>query len=279
MRTSCLRFLLGSCVLALSAAAAAQNAVTTDPVSVYAGPDDSYPMVAQLDADTPVQVMACLDDWSWCDVRFEDNRGWVYAPGITYNYEGGYVPFYAYAPSFGIPVVQFTIGEYWDRYYHGRPWYAQRDEWVHRGLPDHRRPPGPPPSAGPPPRSARADRPAHEGPPERHLRLGRAEPPHGDAERPDGATSNSSPRAPERRSGEHSSAAVPSHESHSSPADRGGPPPHEEHPQEHPQEHPPGHAETPRHEERAPSPQRAEGARQDARHNEKPSDHPADSPR
>src|ERR1700730_6112803 len=44
MRTpSCLRLSFGVYLLALSAAAAAQNAVTTQPVDVYAGPDDSYP--------------------------------------------------------------------------------------------------------------------------------------------------------------------------------------------------------------------------------------------
>jgi uncharacterized protein YraI len=156
MRNSILsRLALGACMLLLSAVVVAQNAMTTAPVSVYAGPDDSYPRVAQLDADAPVRVMGCLDDWSWCDVAFENVRGWLYAPDLTYDYQDGYVPLYTYAPSLGIPVVQFTIGDYWDRYYHERPWYAQRDDWEHRGSPHDRRPPGPPPSAGPPPRSAR----------------------------------------------------------------------------------------------------------------------------
>jgi uncharacterized protein YraI len=256
MRTpSCLRLSFGVYLLALSAAAATQNAVTTHPVDLYAGPDDSYPMVAQLDADEPVQVMGCLNDWSWCDVAFEDNRGWLYAPDITYDYEGGYVPFYTYAPSFGVPVVQFTIGDYWDRYYHGRPWYGQREEWEHRELPDHRRPPEPPPSAGPPPRSARVDRPSHEGQPERPLRLGRAEgsaePPHREAERRGGARDSGGMRPPDPRSAEH---------------ERVGPAPRGENP---------GHVEPPRQEERALPPHRAEGARHDeSRHGEKPGDRP-----
>jgi uncharacterized protein YraI len=82
MRTPSCLCLFGVCLLAMSAPAAAQNAVTTRPASVYAGPDDRYPMVAELDADAPVQVMGCLDDWSWCDVAFADNRGWVYAPYV-----------------------------------------------------------------------------------------------------------------------------------------------------------------------------------------------------
>src|SRR6267154_5857776 len=121
----CVRLFFGVCVLGLSAAAAAQNAVTTQPVSVYAGPDDSYPPVAQLDADTPIQVMGCLDDWSWCDVAFEDNRGWLYAPDITYAYQGGYVPLYSYAPGLGIPIVGFSLAVYRGSHYPDRAWYGQ----------------------------------------------------------------------------------------------------------------------------------------------------------
>jgi uncharacterized protein YraI len=281
MRTAgCLRLSFGVYLLALSAAAAAQNAVTTHPVSVYSGPDDSYPMVAQLDADAPIQVMGCLNDWSWCDVAFADNRGWLYAPDITYDYEGGYVPLYTYAPSLGVPVVEFTIGDYWGRYYHGRSWYAQRDEWEHRGPAHHRRPPGPPPSAGPPPRSARVERPPHEAQSERRMRLGTTEPPNHDAERHDGARDNGAARpptpVPAPRPAEHVAPPDPSHESHARPAERAGP--------QSQQERQPSRAEPPRHEEHALPPQRAEGARHEdtrhdeTRHEEKPGDRPGDSP-
>jgi uncharacterized protein YraI len=289
MSPSCLRLSFGVYLLALSAAAATQNAVTTDPVDVYAGPDDSYPMVAQLDADEPVQVIGCLDDWSWCDVAFGDNRGWLYAPDITFNYEGGYVPFYTYAPSFGVPVEQFTIGDYWDRYYHGRPWYGQREEWEHREPANHRRPPGPPPSAGPPPRSARVERSSHEGQPERPLRLGRAEgsaePPHREAERRggeaerhggarDGAGDAGGVRPPNVRSpdaqrpdGRPPEATPP--QPRSAEHERVAPPPHEEHP---------GRAEPPRQEQQQRAlPPRAEGPRHDEpRRGDKPGDRPND---
>jgi uncharacterized protein YraI len=155
------RLLLGVSLLALTGISAAENAFTTHSATLYAGPDDSYPPVADLDADSPLEVMGCLDDWSWCDVAFEDYRGWVYSPDIAYVYEGGYVPLYTYAPSLGIPVVEFTIGGYWDRYYQGRPWYDQREEWIHR-EPRHHRPSEPPPNMGPPPRSAWIERPTRE---------------------------------------------------------------------------------------------------------------------
>ena len=210
--SSCTRLLLGVCLFALSAAATAQTAVTIHIARVYAGPDDSYPLVARLDEDIPVQVMGCLDDWSWCDVAFEDDRGWVYAPDIIYGYEGGYVPLYTYAPSLGIPVVEFTIENYWDRYYHGRPWYGEREEWEHRGPPRHHRPPGPPPSAGQPPRSAWVDRPSHkgqsEGQSDRRLRLGSAEPSHHEAERAGSARDEQRSRK-ERNENERASVGHP----------------------------------------------------------------------
>jgi uncharacterized protein YraI len=263
MRTSsCVRLMFGVCLLAVSAAAAAQNAYTSHPVSVFAGPDDSYPMVAQLDADTPVQVMGCLDDWSWCDVALGDNRGWLYAPDIVYDYEGGYVPFYTYAPSLGVPVVQFTLGDYWDRYYHGRPWYERREDWIDRGPPHHRRPQGPPPSAGPPPRSARMDKPSGEGQPQRPLRLGSTDRPRQDAEPRDA-------RPPEPRD------ARP-------PEPRDARPPEPRDARSPREERPPSNTEPPRREERAvsPQPQRApEAARHDEpRRAEKPSDRPNDTP-
>jgi uncharacterized protein YraI len=138
-------------LLALPIAAMAQQAFTTRTVNVRAGPNNAYPIVAQVGGGAPMQVMGCLDDWSWCDVLYADLRGWVYGPYLTYAYQGGSVPLYNYAPSLGIPIVTFAIGPYWDRYYYGRPWYGRRDYWVGRPPPPHYRPPGPPPRYTPPP--------------------------------------------------------------------------------------------------------------------------------
>ena len=147
---------LASLLLAIPIAASAQEAYTTRTVNVRAGPDTSYPPVATLGGGAPVQVMGCLDDWSWCDVVFGDNRGWVYAPYLNYVYQGARVPFYTYAPSFGIPIIGFSVGSYWDRYYRERPWYGRRDYWERR-APQHVRPSGPPPRATAPTFRERSD--------------------------------------------------------------------------------------------------------------------------
>jgi uncharacterized protein YraI len=144
-------YCLGALIFILPALAAAQDVYTARAVNVRAGPDRSYPLVAQLPAGTPLQMMGCLDDWSWCDVLFfGDSRGWIYAPSLSYSYQGGYVPLYPYAPSLGIPIIAFSLGPYWDDYYRGRPWYQNRHEWVDRRIP-RSRPSGPPPQLTPPP--------------------------------------------------------------------------------------------------------------------------------
>ena len=259
-----LRLTVGALLFALSCAALAENAVTTETASVRAGPDDSYPEVAQLDADSPIEVMGCLDDWSWCDVTFDGNRGWMYSPDITYEYEGGYVPFYTYAPTFIVPVISFTVDTYWGRYYHDRPWYRDREQWSHRVI-QHRPPPGPRPQSGPPPREVvRMDRP-HGGPPgDRSMRLGRAEPrspeqvPPSHDERgerdarhvPDSARDHA---APERVMPDH---AAPPHAESPHPA----PPPMHAAPDHQAPQHdaPGGGRDRDAHESGRPEPQRAE---------------------
>jgi uncharacterized protein YraI len=180
---TCLRLSVGMCLLALAATATAQNAMTTESADVYAGPDDSYPEVAQLDSDTPIQVMGCLDDWSWCDVGFDGNRGWLYSPNIAYQYQGGYAPLYAYGPGLGVAVVAFSFGTYWGSYYHDRPFYQQREQWAHRTV-NHRRPSGPRPSSSPPPREAVRDIRPHGGP-DHGVHLGNAGASRQNTERPE----------------------------------------------------------------------------------------------
>ncbi len=224
------RLIFGASLLTLCASALADDALTSRPANVLAGPDDSYPVVASLDANTPIQVMGCLDDWSWCDVGFEGNRGWLYAPDITYGYHGGYVPLYTYAPALGITVVSFSVDNYWGQYYRGRPWYGQREEFIRRGPPHHERPPGPLPSHSPPPQQALMRKPdSHGGP----IRVSSADArKDADTHRPDSdnhaGTARPEAKAPEShaRPAEH---AAPQHEAaptHEAPAHEASP--HEE---------------------------------------------------
>jgi uncharacterized protein YraI len=150
MRHRPLAHTLGALLLSAVGLASAQDAFTSRPMNLRAGPNRDYPLVAQLDEGAPLEVHGCLSDWSWCDVSFEDTRGWIYAGGVSFVYQGERVPLYSYGPSLGLPIITFSLLPYWGHYYRGRPWYPQRDDWDHRRMPPHMRPRGRP-YAGPPP--------------------------------------------------------------------------------------------------------------------------------
>lgn len=247
----------GVSLLCLSAAALADNALTARPANILAGPDDSYPVVAQVDSDTPLQVMGCLDDWSYCDVAAQDVRGWLYAPDITYGYQGGYVPLYAYGPALGIGVVAFSVDNYWGRYYHDRPWYGRREEFIRRGPPHHHLPSGPRPSHSPPPREVVQHRPDnHSG----GVRVSNADArrhedtTHHEGERHDAdrhgsamaAPAHSPPPAREEAHARPAEHPAPTREEQHGPAAHAGPANHEAHPATR-EEHP---AREPTHEEK-----------------------------
>jgi uncharacterized protein YraI len=155
---------LGALLLACVGLASAQDAYTSRPMNVRAGPNREYPLVAQLDAGAPLDVHGCLDDWSWCDVSFDGNRGWINAGGVSFVYQGERVPLYSYGPHLALPVITFSLLGYWNSYYRGRPWYGQRESWSHRTLPPRARPHGRP-FAGPAPMEHERPPAGHRGPP------------------------------------------------------------------------------------------------------------------
>jgi len=188
----------GALLLAAGGIASAQDAYTARPMNLRAGPDRGYPMVEQLDAGSPLDVHGCLDSWSWCDVSAEDGtRGWLYAGGISFVYEGGRVPVYTYGPQLGLPIITFSIGTYWGDYYRGRPWYAQRTQWEHRNFP-------------PPPRHAMAPRGAR--PPASHAPM-----PRGSSHAPMSHERPSSGGRPQARPEEQGHGARPEEQGHAAP--------------------------------------------------------------
>ncbi|ULU27569.1 SH3 domain-containing protein [Dyella terrae] len=129
--------------LASPAAFAQTNGVVTAYVDLYAGPDISYPTIAQLPAGAGVAIQGCTAGWGWCDVITMGMRGWVAGTYVQYTYQNQPVYVADYGARIGIPIVTFSIAAYWGSYYVNRPFYRNRDYWY--GRPYAPRPPPRPP--------------------------------------------------------------------------------------------------------------------------------------
>jgi uncharacterized protein YraI len=124
---------------ALPAPASAQTALVTTELNMRAGPSPEFPVVATLPENAHVRVHGCLDGYNWCDVSWQDERGWAYGAYLSYPYDNRYVVVSEYGPEIDLPIVTYSVGSYWDRYYRGRPWYGTRSRWIASWRDDDRR--------------------------------------------------------------------------------------------------------------------------------------------
>jgi uncharacterized protein YraI len=122
---------LALAMLGATAAQAAAPGYTTANVNIRTGPDTEFPSVGVIREGDDIFVEGCLRDESWCDVRWDGNRGWVYSEYIAFKQRGETVLLPDVGLSvFNIPTITFTANDYWRRHYTGRPWYKDRDRWV-----------------------------------------------------------------------------------------------------------------------------------------------------
>ena len=125
--------------IAFSGAAWAQQAFTTRTANVRAGPDREFPLVATLPPGASVYIAGCVTDYRWCDVDFGGGRGWVSTRSLQSTYSGSVVPLYSYGAQIGLPIISFSLLNYWDSYYRNRPFYRERPRWESRWRDwDHR---------------------------------------------------------------------------------------------------------------------------------------------
>jgi uncharacterized protein YraI len=123
--------LVAGIAFTLAHGAWAYEAFITSGAALLAGPAPDYPPVADLSPGEPVQVYGCLDGYGWCDVSFQGYRGWFDGRLLAYPYQGIRVPLAGFGAQVGVPVVIFSVEDYWGRFYRDRPFYRDRARWVH----------------------------------------------------------------------------------------------------------------------------------------------------
>jgi uncharacterized protein YraI len=99
---------------------------------IYAGPDYDYPRLFTISYGRQVNIHGCLRDWSWCDISFRSDRGWIPGREIAANYRGRRRSVNMVAPYLGIGILSFRFGNYWDEHYRDRSFYRERDRWERR---------------------------------------------------------------------------------------------------------------------------------------------------
>jgi len=118
---------LFAAVLPISAASAqTTRGYTVRATRLYSGPLRDYPSVRYVQRGVRVNLHGCLRDWSWCDVTYRANRGWVAGVDLRISHDGRRQ---GIAADRGIGVISFTFGSYWDTHYQGRRFYGQRQRW------------------------------------------------------------------------------------------------------------------------------------------------------
>jgi uncharacterized protein YraI len=122
-------FVAAMLFIAVPGVALAARGYATNDVDMHAGPGVGYPVVDTIPAGAHVDIHGCLDGDSWCDVSWDQDRGWVAAAYLNYFYNNRYVYLPDYVGEIDVPLVTFSLGTYWNDYYVGRPWYHRRAHW------------------------------------------------------------------------------------------------------------------------------------------------------
>src|SRR4030042_697760 len=89
------------------------NGYPVTNVNLRAGPGTYYPALLVVPARAPLSILGRLRDYTWCDVIFQANRGWMRSIYLQGWYRGYYYALRDYAPRLGYRVVSFDLGGYW----------------------------------------------------------------------------------------------------------------------------------------------------------------------
>src|SRR5262249_49573526 len=100
-----------------------------------------------------VNVVGCVDAWRWCDVIWGPQRGWIFARFLSMSFQNQPTVIFNSGAMLGVPLITFSVGNYWGVHYRNRPWWNNRNYWSSRPPtprpPAAAAPPGAPPGAPP----------------------------------------------------------------------------------------------------------------------------------
>ena len=109
-------------------AAAAVDGWTVRGVSQRAGPGPEYPRIGFVPGGVHVRIFGCIHSLRSCDISWRGNRGWVNGNALAGLYRGRRVSLVTFGVQIGVPFIGFDFA-YWDRHYHKKPWFKDRDRW------------------------------------------------------------------------------------------------------------------------------------------------------
>lgn len=115
--------------LALPGYAVAQTATSTADVNMRAGPGTRFPVVTTIPENRDVTLLGCEQNFNWCDVSWANNRGWVFADYLDVRWRGMERSVSEVGPRIELPIIGFTVGDYWGRHYAQQPWFDEQARW------------------------------------------------------------------------------------------------------------------------------------------------------
>jgi uncharacterized protein YraI len=96
-------------IFGLPGSALAATAVAVVDVNVRSGPGPEFPVVDYLEQDAAAELVGCLADSKWCQVRKADALGWSYGDYLAINTaDGNAVVIGDTWPPAGLPTVAYT---------------------------------------------------------------------------------------------------------------------------------------------------------------------------
>lgn len=99
-------------------------------LNLRAGPDADYPLVGTLMRGENIDILGCIDGFSWCEVESAHReRGWVNASYLQTSYHNRKIDIVETRDLGILQTVIFSIDSYWDDNYSDRDFYAQRSRW------------------------------------------------------------------------------------------------------------------------------------------------------